>query len=225
FDRNYLNEEEPVYANLRRVDKRTAYMADITYGTNHVFGFDYLRDNLAFSLDELVQRDLHYAIVDEVDSILIDEARTPLIISGQAQQSTELYYKMDRIVARLVPERDYTVDEKARTAMLTDEGIRKIEQAMGIENLADDPALMHHANAALKARTIFKRDVDYVVRDNKVIIVDEFTGRLMFGRRWGDGLHQAVEAKENVKIEHESQTLAKITYQNYFRLYKKLAGM
>ncbi len=225
FDRNYVNEEEPVYPNLRRVDKKTAYMADITYGTNHVFGFDYLRDNLAFSLDELVQRDLHYAIVDEVDSILIDEARTPLIISGQAQQSTELYYKMDRIVARLVSERDYTVDEKARTAMLTDEGIRKIEQAMGVENLADDPALMHHANAALKARTIFKRDVDYVVRDNKVIIVDEFTGRLMFGRRWGDGLHQAVEAKENVKIEHESQTLAKITYQNYFRLYKKLAGM
>lgn len=225
FDRNYVNEEEPVYPNLRRVDKRTAYMADITYGTNHVFGFDYLRDNLAFSLEELVQRELHYAIVDEVDSILIDEARTPLIISGQAQQSTDLYYKMDRIVARLVPEKDYTVDEKARTAMLTDEGIKKIEQGMGVENLADDPALMHHANAALKARTIFKRDVDYVVRDNQVIIVDEFTGRLMFGRRWGDGLHQAVEAKENVKIEHESQTLAKITYQNYFRLYKKLAGM
>lgn len=225
FDRNYVNEEEPVYPNLRRVDKRTAYLADITYGTNYVFGFDYLRDNMAFSLDQLVQRELNYAIVDEVDSILIDEARVPLIISGEAEQSTELYYKMDRVVSRLVPERDYTVDEKARVAMLTDEGIRKVEQGIGVENLAEDPALMHHANAALKAHTILKRDVDYVVRDNQIVIVDEFTGRLMFGRRWGDGLHQAVEAKENLKVEHESQTLAKITYQNYFRLYKKLAGM
>jgi len=225
FDPDYVNEEEPVYRNLRRVEKREAYGADVTYGTNHVFGFDYLRDNMAFSKDELVQRELHYAIVDEVDSILVDEARVPLILSGQAQESTDLYYKMDRVVTRLMHERDYTVDEKARTAMLTDEGIRRVEDGIGVENLADDPELMHHASAALKAHTIFKKDIDYVVREGQVIIVDEFTGRLMFGRRWGDGQHQAVEAKEGVRIEHESQTVAKITYQNYFRLYDKLAGM
>lgn len=225
FDPDYVNEEEPTYPNLRRVDKKEAYLADVTYGTNYVFGFDYLRDNMAFSKEELVQRELHYAIVDEVDSILIDEARTPLIISGQAARSTELYYKMDRVVARLVPERDYTVDEKARTAMLTDEGIRRVEEGIGVDNLAEDPQLMHHANAALKARTIFKKDIDYVVKNGQVILVDEFTGRLMFGRRLSDGLHQAIEAKEGVKIEHESQTLATITYQNYFRLYNKLAGM
>ncbi|HUV03902.1 MAG TPA: SEC-C metal-binding domain-containing protein [Armatimonadota bacterium] len=225
FDPEYENVDEPVYLNLRPIDKRSAYMADITYGTNHVFGFDYLRDNMCFSKDELVQRELHYAIVDEVDSILIDEARTPLIISGQAQQSTDLYYRMDRVVGRLMPERDYTVDEKARTAMLTDEGIQRVEQGIGVENLADDPELMHHANAGLKARVVFKKDIDYVVKNGQVIIVDEFTGRMMFGRRYSDGLHQAIEAKENVKIEHESQTLATITYQNYFRLYDKLAGM
>jgi len=225
FDPDYVNEEEPTYPNLRRVDKKEAYLADVTYGTNYVFGFDYLRDNMAFSREELVQRELHYAIVDEVDSILIDEARTPLIISGQAARSTELYYKMDRVVARLVAERDYTIDEKARTAMLTDEGIRRVEEGIGVDNLAEDPQLMHHANAALKARTIFKKDIDYVVKNGQVILVDEFTGRLMFGRRLSDGLHQAIEAKEGVKIEHESQTLATITYQNYFRLYNKLAGM
>ncbi|HET6453911.1 MAG TPA: SEC-C metal-binding domain-containing protein [Armatimonadota bacterium] len=229
FDREYTNEDEPVYPNLRRVDKREAYLADITYGTNHVYGFDYLRDNMAFSREELVQRELHYAIVDEVDSILIDEARTPLIISGQAEQSTDLYYRMDRVASRLVLETDYTIDEKARTAMLTDDGIGKVEQGIGVENLADDPELMHHANAALKARTIFKKDIDYVVKgdgaERQVIIVDEFTGRLMFGRRYGDGLHQAIEAKEGIKPEAESQTLATITYQNYFRLYDKLSGM
>lgn len=225
FDPDYVNEEEPTYPNLRRVDKKEAYLADVTYGTNYVFGFDYLRDNMAFSREELVQRELHYAIVDEVDSILIDEARTPLIISGQAARSTELYYKMDRVVARLQPERDYTIDEKARTATLTDEGIRRVEEGIGVDNLAEDPQLMHHANAALKARTIFKKDIDYVVKNGQVILVDEFTGRLMFGRRLSDGLHQAIEAKEGVKIEHESQTLATITYQNYFRLYNKLAGM
>ncbi|MGB9587434.1 MAG: hypothetical protein ACPL7O_04570, partial [Armatimonadota bacterium] len=225
FDPDYVNEEEPTYPNLRRVDKKEAYLADVTYGTNYVFGFDYLRDNMAFSREELVQRELHYAIVDEVDSILIDEARTPLIISGQAARSTELYYKMDRVVARLQPERDYTIDEKARTATLTDEGIRRVEEGIGVDNLAEDPQLMHHANAALKARAIFKKDIDYVVKNGQVILVDEFTGRLMFGRRLSDGLHQAIEAKEGVKIEHESQTLATITYQNYFRLYNKLAGM
>ncbi|MCX6377706.1 MAG: SEC-C metal-binding domain-containing protein, partial [Armatimonadetes bacterium] len=225
FDPDYRNEEEPVYLNLRRVETREAYNADITYGTNHVYGFDYLRDNMAFSQDEIVQRELHYAIVDEVDSILIDEARTPLIISGQAAQSTDLYYRMDRVVARLMEERDYTIDEKAKTAMLTDEGLKRVEDGIGVSNLADDVELMHHASAALKARSVYKRDFDYVVKDGQVIIVDEFTGRLMFGRRYGDGMHQAIEAKEGVKIEHESQTLATITYQNYFRLYTKLAGM
>ncbi len=225
YDPDYVNEDEPVYRNLRRCDKRESYLADITYGTNHVFGFDYLRDNMAFSKDELVQRELHFAIVDEVDSVLIDEARVPLILSGQAAESNQMYYKMDRVVARLMHERDYTIDEKAKTAMLTDEGIRRVEEAIGVDNLADDPDLMHHANAALKARTCFKKDIDYVVKDNQVILVDEFTGRLMFGRRLSDGLHQAIEAKEGVKIEHESQTLAKITHQNYYRLYTKLAGM
>lgn len=225
FDPNFENEEEPIYKHLRRCEKREAYEADITYGTNHVYGFDYLRDNMAFSRDELVQRELHYAIVDEVDSILIDEARTPLIISGMAEQSSDLYQKMDRVVARLSEGTDYTIDEKAKTAMLTDDGITKVEQAMGVDNLADDPELMHHASAALKAHTVFKIDVDYIVKDGQVIIVDENTGRLMFGRRYSDGLHQALEAKEGIKPEAESQTLATITYQNYFRLYHKLAGM
>ncbi|HPP75237.1 MAG TPA: preprotein translocase subunit SecA, partial [Armatimonadota bacterium] len=222
-----LGDENNPYDPANKTGRRLAYQADITYGTNSEFGFDYLYDNMAFSKDELVQRDLRYAIVDEVDSILIDEARTPLIISGQARESTDLYYKMDRVVARLVKEQDYTVDEKAKTAMLTEEGIHKIEEAFGCGNLADPEnlELMQHANAAIKARAVFKRDVDYVVKDGQVTIVDEFTGRLMFGRRWSDGLHQAVEAKEGVRIQEENQTLATITYQNYFRLYDKLAGM
>ena len=225
YDPEFVNKDEPVYRNLKPIDKRSAYMADIAYGTNYVFGFDYLRDNMCFSKDELAQRELRYAIVDEVDSILIDEARVPLILSGMATQSSDLYYKMDRVVSHLMPERDYTIDEKARTAMLTEEGLQRVEQGIGVENLSDDVEMMHHANAALKARTVFKKDIDYVVRDGQVIIVDEFTGRLMFGRRWGDGQHQAVEAKEGVKVEHENQTLAQVTYQNYFRLYDKLAGM
>ncbi|HEY3298225.1 MAG TPA: preprotein translocase subunit SecA, partial [Armatimonadota bacterium] len=225
YDPDFISEEESVYAHLRRCEKREAYMADITYGTNHVYGFDYLRDNMALTKEELGQRELHFAIVDEVDSILIDEARTPLIISGIAQKSTELYNKMDRVVARLESEKDYTIDEKAKTAMFTDEGLTRVEAGAGVDNLSDDPELMHHASAALKARTVYKKDIDYVVKDGQVIIVDEFTGRLMFGRRYGDGLHQAIEAKEHVKIEHESQTLATITYQNYFRLYDKLGGM
>ncbi|MHB1000904.1 MAG: preprotein translocase subunit SecA [Armatimonadota bacterium] len=225
YDADYDNVDEPVYKNLRRVEKREAYETDITYGTNHVYGFDYLRDNMVFTRDELSQRELNYAIVDEVDSILIDEARVPLIISGMATQSSDLYYRMNRIVARLMPERDYTKDEKSRTAMLTDEGMSRVEEALGVENLSDDVELMHHASVALKAHALFKNDVDYVVKDGQVIIVDEFTGRLMFGRRYGDGMHQAIEAKEGVKIEHENQTLATITFQNYFRLYNKLAGM
>jgi preprotein translocase subunit SecA len=225
FDAGYVNEEEPLYPNLRRCEKRESYMADITYGTNHVYGFDYLRDNMAFSKEELSQRELNYAIVDEVDSILVDEARTPLIISGQAAASTDLYFKMDRVVRRLMPERDYAIDEKAKTATLTEEGVDNVEKGIGVDNLSDNMELMHHASAALKAHTVFKKDVDYVVKEGQIIIVDEFTGRLMFGRRYSDGLHQALEAKEGVKIEHESQTLATVTYQNYFRLYEKLAGM
>lgn len=225
YDGSYVNDEEPIYHNLRRCEKQEAYLADITYGTNHVYGFDYLRDNMEMSRDGLSQRDLHYAIVDEVDSILIDEARTPLIISGMPTQSSDLYQKMDRVIRRLVHEKDYTIDEKAKTAMFTDEGMAKVEQGLGVANLTEDVEMMHHANAALKAHAVFKNDVDYVVKDGQVIIVDEFTGRLMFGRRYSDGLHQAIEAKEGVKVEHENQTLATITYQNYFRLYDKLAGM
>lgn len=222
-----LGDDDNPYDPANKAGRRLAYQADITYGTNSEFGFDYLYDNMAFSKDELVQRGLNYAIVDEVDSILIDEARTPLIISGQARESTDLYYKMDRVAARLRKETDFTVDEKAKTAMLTEEGVSKIEEAFGCGNLTDPEnlELMQHANSALKARAVFKRDIDYVVKDGQVHIVDEFTGRLMFGRRWSDGLHQAVEAKEGVRIQEENQTLATITYQNYFRLYNKLAGM
>jgi preprotein translocase subunit SecA len=180
---------------------------------------------MAFSIEDVVQRELNYAIVDEVDSILIDEARTPLIISGYAGESTDLYYRVDRVVRHLQPGRDYTLEEKQKIVTLTEEGIQRVEQGLGVKNLAEDPDLMHHVNAALKAHTIFKRDVDYVVRDGEIIIVDEFTGRLMFGRRYSDGLHQAIEAKEGVPIRQENQTLATITFQNYFRLYKKLAGM
>src|SRR3989454_1221209 len=215
------------YLHLRDVERRAAYRADITYGTNNEFGFDYLRDNMKFSLDEYVQRELHYAIVDEVDNILIDEARTPLIISGPAEESTDKYYVVDRIIPRLRKDTDYTIDEKHRSATLTEEGIAKCERLLGVSNLYDPSQIdmLHHVTQALKAHTLFKRDVDYVVKDGEVLIVDEFTGRLMPGRRWSDGLHQAVEAKEGVTIERENQTLATITIQNYFRMYKKLAGM
>jgi preprotein translocase subunit SecA len=208
-------------------ERRKAYHADITYGTNNEFGFDYLRDNMKFRLDEYVQREFNFAIVDEVDSILIDEARTPLIISGPAEKSTELYYQLNRVIPRLKKEADYTVDEKARSAILTEEGVAHAERVIGVENLYDpkNMEILHHLNQALKAHTLFARDTEYIVKDGQVIIVDEFTGRLMPGRRYSDGLHQALEAKENVKIENENQTLATITFQNYFRMYKKLAGM
>ncbi|HHP51163.1 MAG TPA: preprotein translocase subunit SecA [Moorella mulderi] len=207
--------------------RKAAYRADITYGTNNEFGFDYLRDNMALDPEEMVQRELHYAIVDEVDSILIDEARTPLIISGMASKPTEMYYRIARIIPRLRPGVDYNVDEKAKVATLTEEGIARVEEMLGVQNICDEAnvELFHHVNQALKAHTLMKRDRDYVVKDGQVIIVDEFTGRLMFGRRYSDGLHQAIEAKEGVKIQRESQTLATITLQNYFRMYKKLAGM
>ncbi len=207
--------------------RREAYNCDVTYGTNNEFGFDYLRDNMVFNAEEMVQRDMNYAIVDEVDSILIDEARTPLIISGQAEESTDLYYRFARLVPRLQKEKDYTVDEKANTVAINEEGVAKVEKMLGVENLYDEShiELTHHLNQALKAHALMKRDRDYVVKDGQVIIVDEFTGRLMFGRRYSDGLHQAIEAKEGVKIEKESQTLATITFQNYFRMYEKLAGM
>ncbi len=208
-------------------ERKRAYAADITYGTNNEFGFDYLRDNMKFSLEDCVQRELFYAIVDEVDSILIDEARTPLIISGPSEESTEKYYHINRIIPHLKRDRHFTVDEKANTVVLTEEGVAKVEELLKIENLYDPRHIdiLHHVNQALRAHHLFKKDVDYVVKDGKVIIVDEFTGRLMPGRRWSDGLHQAIEAKEGVRIERENQTLATITFQNYFRMYKKLAGM
>jgi len=208
-------------------ERQAAYGADITYGTNNEFGFDYLRDNMKYDISQYVQREPNYSIVDEVDSILIDEARTPLIISGPSEDSTDKYYKIDKIIPRLQKDADYTIDEKARTAILTDEGNVKVERSLGVASLYDPSniELVHHVLQALKAHTLFKRDVDYVVKDGEVIIVDEFTGRLMPGRRWSDGLHQAVEAKEGVKIESENQTLATITFQNYFRMYGKLAGM
>jgi preprotein translocase subunit SecA len=207
--------------------RRAAYGADITYGTNNEFGFDYLRDNMKYDLANCVQRGHHFAIVDEVDSILIDEARTPLIISGPAEESTDKYYKIDKIIPKLIQDIDYTLDEKHRQATLTEEGVSKCERLLSLGNLYD-PAHMeviHHVYQALRAHALYRRDVDYVVKDGEVIIVDEFTGRQMPGRRWSDGLHQAVEAKENVKIERENQTLATITFQNYFRMYKKLSGM
>ena len=241
---------DPAYATpdirltaLRPIDRRAAYHCDITYGTNNEFGFDYLRDNMRFSLDELVQRPLHYAIVDEVDSILIDEARTPLIISGPAEESTELYYKIDRIIPKLKRaativegklseieeqrEGDYIVDEKSRAVSLTEQGIASCERLLNVDNLYDPQhiTILHHVQQALRAHALYRRDVDYVLKDGEVIIVDEFTGRMMPGRRWSDGLHQAVEAKEGVRIERENQTLATITFQNYFRMYEKLAGM
>lgn len=212
---------------LRPCSRKEAYLADITYGTNNEFGFDYLRDNMRYSLDELCQRQLNYAIVDEVDSILIDEARTPLIISGPSEESTEIYYAVNRIVKYLKVDEDFKLDEKLKTVVLTEQGSKKAEKLLNIENLYDPSniQIVHHINQAIRAHYFFKKDVDYVVKDGKVIIVDEFTGRLLPGRRWSDGLHQAIEAKEGLKIEAENQTLATITFQNYFRMYRKLAGM
>ncbi len=208
-------------------DRQKAYNSDITYGTNNEFGFDFLRDNMVRHIRRRVQRELHFAIVDEVDSILVDEARTPLIISGPSEESTDKYYKIDKIIPSLQKEEDYQVEEKTRTVSLTDKGVKKSESALSVENLYDpsNVELVHHVNQALRAHTLFKKDVDYVVKDGEVIIVDEFTGRMMTGRRYSDGLHQALEAKEGVKVEEENQTLATVTFQNYFRIYKKLSGM
>src|SRR5437763_14600591 len=222
-------------------ERREAYASDVTYGTNNEFGFDYLRDNMKFDLSECVQRGHYFAIVDEVDSILIDEARTPLIISGPSEESTDKYYKVDRIIPKLergeeidaapgepkILTGDYAVDEKHKTITVTDKGWEKVEQLLSIGNVADPEnwGWKHHVETAIKAHALYRRDVEYMVKDGEVLIVDEFTGRLMPGRRWSDGLHQAVEAKEGVKIERENQTLATITFQNYFRMYKKLAGM
>ncbi len=221
-------------------DRKRAYGSDVTYGTNNEFGFDYLRDNMKFDLESMVQRGHHYAIVDEVDSILIDEARTPLIISGPSEESIDKYYRIDRIIPRLTKGEeidegdgkksttgDYLVDEKAHQASLTEEGVEKVEQLLGIRNLYDpeNMEVIHGVNQALRAHALYQRDVEYLIKDGKIVIVDEFTGRMMPGRRWSDGLHQAVEAKEGVKIERENQTLATITFQNYFRMYKKLSGM
>jgi preprotein translocase subunit SecA len=208
-------------------ERRGAYHADITYGTNNEFGFDYLRDNMKFTLTDYVQREFNYAIVDEVDSILIDEARTPLIISGPSEESTDKYHKINQIIPKLKRDIDYSIDEKSRTVVLTEEGVAHVEGYLNVQNLYEprNIELVHHVNQALRAHTLFKRDVDYLVKEGEVIIVDEFTGRVMPGRRYSDGLHQALEAKEKVKIEKENQTLASITFQNYFRMYKKLAGM
>ena len=216
-----------VYHDIPEEERKEAYNCDVLYGTNNEFGFDYLRDNMKFSKDQMVQRDLNFGIIDEVDNILIDEARTPLIISGPAEESTDKYYKVNKLVPSLKKEEHYTIDEKARTASLTEEGIAKMEKDLNIENLYDPANIetLHCLNQAVKAHGIFKNEVDYVVRDGEVIIIDEFTGRMMNGRRYSDGLHQALEAKEGVNIENENQTLASITFQNYFRMYNKLAGM
>jgi len=242
YDPTYVTPDVRMAA-LRPCTRPEAYLADITYGTNNEFGFDYLRDNMRFTREEMVQRVLNYAIVDEVDSILIDEARTPLIISGPAEESTELYYKIDRIIPKLrraativegklseveeQKEGDYIVDEKSKAVALTEQGIASCERLLNVDNLYDPQHIdaLHHIQQALRAHALYKKDVDYVIKDGQVIIVDEFTGRMMPGRRWSDGLHQAVEAKEAVRIERENQTLATITFQNYFRMYKKLAGM
>jgi preprotein translocase subunit SecA len=216
-----------IVTQMTDIDRRRAYRCDITYGQNNEFGFDYLRDNMKFDEGEFAQRDLYYAIVDEVDSILIDEARTPLIISGPAEESTDKYYAVNRIIPRLNSGEHYSIDEKMRTVTLSETGVSRVEELLGVGNLYDPGQIeiLHHVNQALKAHTLFRRDVEYMVQDGQVIIVDEFTGRLMPGRRWSDGLHQAVEAKEDCKIERENQTLATITFQNYFRMYGKLAGM
>ncbi|HUW22124.1 MAG TPA: preprotein translocase subunit SecA [Candidatus Bathyarchaeia archaeon] len=211
---------------LRPTERQAAYNADVTYGTNNEFGFDYLRDNMVYSLGQMAQRGHHYAIIDEVDFVLIDEARTPLIISAPDTEPTDKYYQAARLISSLSPDTDYLIDEKFKTASLTEHGLRKVEKRLGIDNLYEkDFDTIHHVENGLKARTLYKRDRDYVVKDGQVIIVDEFTGRLMFGRRWSDGLHQAVEAKEGVKIEQESKTMATVSFQNYFRMYSKLAGM
>lgn len=216
-----------IVANLDYNQRKEAYAADVTYGTNNEFGFDYLRDNMVSDVSQMVQRPLNYAIVDEVDSILIDEARTPLIISGPGSRSTDNYYKLAQVVPHLIKDEDYTIDEKQKTIAPTDSGITKVEKMLGIENLydADNIELNHLLGASLRAYAMMHRDTDYVVKDGEVVIVDEFTGRLMFGRRYSDGLHQAIEAKEGLKVERESQTLASITFQNYFRMYEKLSGM
>ena len=216
-----------IVANLDYNQRKEAYAADVTYGTNNEFGFDYLRDNMVSDVSQMVQRPLNYAIVDEVDSILIDEARTPLIISGPGSRSTDNYYKLAQVVPHLVKDEDYTIDEKQKTIAPTDSGITKVEKMLGIENLydADNIELNHLLGASLRAYAMMHRDTDYVVKDGEVVIVDEFTGRLMFGRRYSDGLHQAIEAKEGLKVERESQTLASVTFQNYFRMYEKLSGM
>src|SRR5512136_2779270 len=224
------------YNRLRPVPRREAYTADITYGTNHEFGFDYLRDNMVGELAQCVQRELHYAIVDEVDNILIDEARTPLIISGPAEESSDMYVKFSELVRRLQPssddtaeepDGDYAIDHKARNATLTERGIEKLEHMLGVDNLYAPQYFewIPYLDNALRANVIYKLDRDYIVKDGQVIIVDEFTGRLMYGRRFSEGLHQAIEAKEGVRVQRESLTLATITFQNYFRLYRKLAGM
>jgi preprotein translocase subunit SecA len=244
YDPDYID-PDPRYTYCRTCTRAEAYACDVTYGTNNEYGFDYLRDNMAFDKEDLVMRDLHFAIVDEVDSILIDEARTPLIISGMVNEDTSKYAEIDRAVRNLRagkeaktqqeredpehdrnnPDIDYLVDEKQKTIALTEHGTHRIERNLGIANLADDPQKMHYVTAAIKAHALFKKDVDYVIKDGEIVIVDEFTGRLMFGRRYSDGLHQAIEAKEGLEIKHESQTVATITFQNLFRLYLKLAGM
>ncbi len=212
---------------LNDMERKKAYSADITYGTNNEFGFDYLRDNMKFRYEQCVQRDLNFAIVDECDSILIDEARTPLIISGPKEDSTEKYYQINQLISHLTKDKHFTMEEKSKTVSLTEEGNAKVEEVLKIKNLYDMAhiELVHHIYQALKAHYLFKKDVDYMVKDNEIVIVDEFTGRLMPGRRWSDGLHQAIEAKEKVKIKKENQTLASVTFQNYFRMYDKLAGM
>ncbi|MGB2844710.1 MAG: DEAD/DEAH box helicase, partial [Candidatus Aminicenantaceae bacterium] len=209
------------------IERQDAYRKDVTYGTNNEFGFDYLRDNMKFRLSDLAQEKHNYAIVDEVDSILIDEARTPLIISGPTEEATSLYYRVDNLIRRIRKDKHFQVEEKTRTATLTEEGVAEAEKFLKVQNLYDlaHMDLIHHINQALKAHQLFKKDVDYMIKDGKVIIVDEFTGRLMPGRRYSDGLHQALEAKEKVRVEEEYQTLASITFQNYFRMYNKLAGM
>ncbi|MCG8358969.1 MAG: DEAD/DEAH box helicase, partial [Kiloniellales bacterium] len=217
---------------LQDEQRRAAYAADVTYGTNNEFGFDYLRDNMKFRLEEMVQREFNYAIVDEVDSILVDEARTPLIISGPTEDSSELYQLADTVIPKL-SEEDYEKDEKARAVTLTESGVERVEALLGdSEHLEEGSlydiqniSLLHHVNQALRAHKLFQRDTDYIVKDNKVVIIDEFTGRMMEGRRYSEGLHQALEAKERVQIQQENQTLASITFQNYFRLFPKLAGM
>jgi len=228
FDSKYVNKEhtDPRLKHLKTISRKEAYGADITYGTNNEFGFDYLRDNMVFSLKDQAQRGHYFAVVDEVDSILIDEARTPLIISRPAAEPTKKYYEFAKMIDKLSAETDYIIDEKQRTANLTDHGVIKVEKMLGVENLYEkDFSTLHHVEEALKARALFQKDRDYVVKDGEVIIVDEFTGRLMPGRRYSEGLHQAIEAKENVVIQQESQTMATISFQNYFRMYEKLAGM